>query len=767
MPELNEGILKDFSSLFRGRTDAWGGVEGKCNREVVSIENYKDHLSGKTSLGIYPLLDDGSCYFLGIDIDIKDFNLALSLRNELAKYSIPSYIASSKSKGFHVYLFAQEKFIAKDIRRLLNHFLKELDIKAELFPKQNSLAPGSLGNYINIPAFGESRFFLSGDMREVPLNIALRKIKRVPQEAIIEALKTLPREKAREKKEEPENNLLAIEKILQNCSFIQSCRDNAKTLPEPFWFSMVHCLAVFGEEGEKKIHELSASYPHYTKTETNRKIEEAIKAGERGVGPHTCLFIEEQLGFNCSPDCPGKKLKAKSPASLGRMLVIQELYGPYLHHEKAGWCLDLPKLVNDLLTEYPFKTFRDNEECLIYRNGVYIPDGEATIKEESEKRVPKEFMTTHNINEVIGHIKRSTYIEREKFNREKWVLNLRNGLYNIQPGELTQHTPEFLSTIRIPIDYDHKAECPRIIQFFTEVLRKDDIQVIEELFGYCLIPDYSIQRAFLFTGEGANGKSSLLELLKNFLGKNNCSNLSLQAIENQRFSVAELFGKLANVHSDLPSTKMVYVGTFKMLVGGDSIGAERKFKDMFSFNNNARLVFSANRPPPVTEDTLAFWRRWIMLDFPNKFEGDKADKKILDKLTTKEELSGFLNIALQGLKRLLPRMEYSYKPTPDEVAERYQRSSDSVFAFVEDKCKSGPDFWVSKSDLYDAFVTYCDEQKLSRLGKEAFGRRLKNTTSVHVKASQRRIKGEQTWGWDGVGLLEEREGIEEDIDMEV
>ncbi len=559
-------------------------------------------------------------------------------------------------------------------------------------------------------------------------------------------------------------NRVAVKKLLESCAFIQYCRDNAATLTETYWWAMIHNLAVFAEPGRKKIHELSKPYPRYTERETEQKIEEAHKSVKQGKGPHTCDSIKQELGFLCPEDCLARKLGLKSPAGLAFRLAIQEEYGDYLYHDKQGWHLDIPKLVDALLSEYSFKTMRDDEECLIYENGVYTSPGEATIKEECEKRVPKKFMTTHSVNEVIGHIKRSTYVKRTKLNNEKWILNLENGLYNIQTGELRPHMPEFLSTIRIPVIYDPEADCPRVKQFFTEILKQEHISTIEELFGYCLIPDYTIQRAFLFTGFGANGKSTFIEVLKRFIGKDNCSNLSLQAIEYLRFAVADLFGKLVNLYADIPSTKMEHVGVFKMLTGGDTIGAEKKFRDRFGFNNYARLVFSTNKPPKVDEDTLAFWRRWIMINLPNKFEGDKADTQILDKLTTTSELSGLLNVALQGLERLLSTHHYSYEPSPDETAERYRKASDSVFSFVEDECESATDAWISKSALHETFTEYCDKHNLSRLGKEAFGRALKDTTNVKVESRKRRIDGVITWGWEGIRLAGKEES---EIDMEV
>lgn len=153
-----------------------------------------------------------------------------------------------------------------------------------------------------------------------------------------------------------------------------------------------------------------------------------------------------------------------------------------------------------------------------------------------------------------------------------------------------------------------------------------------------------------------------------------------------------------------------------------------------------------------------------MINLPNKFEGDKADRKILDKLTTKSELSGLFNVALDGLKRLLNQHHYSYEPSPDEVAEKYRKSSDAIFAFVDDECESASDAWISKTILHDAFLDYCDKNNLSRLGKEAFGRMLKDTPNAHVESRKRRIGGVMTWGWEGIRLAGEKEP---EIDMEV
>ena len=342
MEEVDAATIEAFASLFRGRDDSHGRVK-ECVHEPVTLEHYEKHLKGEVNLGIYFLLDDSTCHFAAIDLDEKDFSKAKAIFDELTRNLIPAYIAESKSKGFHIYCFALLRFKAVEIRRVLNHLLKKLNIKCEVFPKQDSHQPDDPdgtrhpGSYINLPHFGYTRPFLSGDMEEVPLKVALERMKFVPQEAIDQVIQTLPKVKPRtppQEKAERFDNELAVGKLLENCAFVQHCRDNAITLSEPWWWSMVTILAVFGEAGREAIHKLSQAYPQYTERETEQKIGQALKAGEKELGPHTCLFIERDLGFDCPRDCLAKKLGVASPSGLGAKLVWQVLqYGEPIKEE--------------------------------------------------------------------------------------------------------------------------------------------------------------------------------------------------------------------------------------------------------------------------------------------------------------------------------------------------------------------------------------------------------------------------------------------------
>ncbi len=410
-------------------------------------------------------------------------------------------------------------------------------------------------------------------------------------------------------------------------------------------------------------------------------------------------------------------------------------------------------IARKLCKTYHFKTL-DKVICHYNNSGLYVPDGEAFIEREAQKLLAGK-ASSYVINEVVNWIKRETYTKLSDFDSNPELLNCLGGLLDMRTLELHDHTPDYPSLIQIPVFYDSRFDAPAISKFLTEILKPEDIDVMLELFGYCLLRQLPIQKAFLLVGEGANGKSTLIELLRAFLGKNNCSSISLQELEEDKFKKAELFGKLANLSSDIPSKGIHHIGIFKMLTGGDKITAERKFGHPFQFTNFAKLVFSANRPPKIfNEDTLALWRRFIIIDFPNIFLDNIADKHLLGKLTTEAELAGLLNLALRGLQRLLANGVFSYNKTVEDTAERYTMLSDPILSFVNDQCDVDCEATTDKQVLYDAFTQYCQDGNIPPISKESFGRNLKNSPTLKIGTTRSGIDGHRTYCWRGIKTRE-------------
>ncbi len=391
-------------------------------------------------------------------------------------------------------------------------------------------------------------------------------------------------------------------------------------------------------------------------------------------------------------------------------------------------------LADDLMKKYRFITFSDTDELYMYEDGIYIP-AESKLKKEIEE-ILKEDANTRRVTEVINHIRRTTYVDRNSITgNNPHLLPVQNGILDlskIKEGKIKflEHSPKFIFLHKLPIKYDPDADCIKIKKFLSQILYERDILVIQELFGYLLWRDYPIQKAFVFVGEGSNGKSTLIRLIAKFIGKENVSSIPLQELENNRFAKVELYGKLANVYADLPDKALTNTGAFKMLVGGDLISAEVKFGGRVKFINYAKLIFSTNKVPETRDNTDAFYRRWIIINFPNKFESDKADPNILEKITTPEELSGLLNFALEGLKRLLLNSQFSYSLSTEEVRIKYIMVSNPVLAFVESCVEANPENWIEKDILYGAFRNFCIQHGLPIKAKNVFARELPRYINV-------------------------------------
>jgi len=406
------------------------------------------------------------------------------------------------------------------------------------------------------------------------------------------------------------------------------------------------------------------------------------------------------------------------------------------------------KLAYEIMQHYRFITINDSEDCYCYSGGAYTEDGECKIKAICEM-ILKDEATNHRVNEVVGHIKRSTYVHRRDLDKYRDLICLENGVYNLETGEFLPHSPDYLITVKIPVFYNPEAKCPRIEQFLWEVLEDEKaFLTIQELFGYLLYRRYNIHKAFMFVGSGSNGKSSLINLMKAFIGKKNYACKSLQELEENRFARAELFGKLANFYADLPATALKSTGIFKMLTGEDPIGAERKFKDGFVFDNYAKLIFSCNQIPPAFDETYAFYRRWVIINFPNVFEGDRADKHLLKKLTTKEELSGLFNFAIEGLRRLLEQGDFTLRMSVEETKELYQRMSDPVASFAMDKLEADTAGYVERDKLYQAYVEYCDKLGYPKVMRDTFFKKLQK----YFRVSTEKVGGK--WVCRGIKLIE-------------
>jgi len=387
-----------------------------------------------------------------------------------------------------------------------------------------------------------------------------------------------------------------------------------------------------------------------------------------------------------------------------------------------------------------------NDEFYYYKNGIYLLKAKKLIETEVEN-ILGELISTHYLNEIVAKVKRMTLKDREDFEvKDLNLICLNNGILDIKKLKLIPHSPKYLFTSKIPVDFDPEADCPEIKKFLSEILHKEDIKVIQEWFGYCLYRRYFLKKAMILVGEKNSAKTTILNLLVDFIGQENKAGVPLQHF-TARFTSSSLYGKLINVYDELTSKDLVDVSAFKIAVGNGQMSGEYKFGDRFEFVNFAKLIFACNAVPAITEDDDAFYDRWIVVRCDNKFEGKNRDTDIGFKISTKKELSGLLNIALRGLKRIIKHSKFSYRLDFGDVKKIMERSSSSISAFCQDELIQQSENWISKSDLFLAYEGYCNEKSIKKISVLKFSRVLTNYAFYITDGKKGKNRG-----WRGVAL---------------
>jgi P4 family phage/plasmid primase-like protien len=363
---------------------------------------------------------------------------------------------------------------------------------------------------------------------------------------------------------------------------------------------------------------------------------------------------------------------------------------------------------------------------LYYQDGIYRLGGEQIIKVGLEE-IAGYSMRIQKRNEIIAHIKYRTMASREEFDNDTNVINVKNGLLNVMTDELKPHIPEYLSFVQLPVRYDPDATCMKITKFLTQVLSKEDISTLVRVFGYCLFRSACYEKAVMLIGPGRNGKSVLIKLVEALVGHENVSHASLQELLSDRFASADLYCKLVNTYADLEADKLINTGRFKTLVSGDTIRAQKKHQPAFSFRNYALLIFSTNKIPESEDKSYAYYRRWVILSLNRVFEGEEEDTGLVNKLTTDEsELSGFLNLALKGLKKLIK--EGGFKDVSvEKIKQQYEHNASIVRQFLEEQCiidLNNPECHILTSVLQNTFREFCKTRGTKVLEDNILGKEL-------------------------------------------
>lgn len=347
----------------------------------------------------------------------------------------------------------------------------------------------------------------------------------------------------------------------------------------------------------------------------------------------------------------------------------------------------------------------------LYRDGVFRVDlGKAPVYDVVQRLLGEEYRPNWRatVEESLTGILYAQGLMLPERAPEP-LLNLANGMLDLRTGELKPWSPSYLSRVQLPIAWDPEAVAPHYEAWLAESCpgQTDDLEEsVSAMLDQSLTPPKAV---FLF-GPSRSGKSTILRIMQAVAGAANVSAVSLHQLEDDRFAVANLYGKVLNSCADLSASHLSDTSKFKQATGGDPLHANRKYGPEFTFTNTALFAFSANKIPTVSESSRAYLERIKPFSFPRSFAG-KEDPGIEKRLM--EELPGILVRWVRAWQRRAERG--GYLPTAPEVMKSFEAASDRVNQWADDMTRVHPeavgtlvdqDGGTGKTELYLAFKNW-------------------------------------------------------------
>lgn len=355
-----------------------------------------------------------------------------------------------------------------------------------------------------------------------------------------------------------------------------------------------------------------------------------------------------------------------------------------------------------------------------YKKGVWklFPD---TILSQIIVAVMKERvqadMMTNTLKILRGLINR----EEDMWPKDPSLINVKNGMLDIRTMELIPHDPKHGSRTQLPVNYAASAFSQRWWDFLKEIFPEDEFYakkgLLQQFFGYCLLRDCRYHKALFLYGTGANGKSTVLDVLQAMVGRENTSSLSLADL-TQRFKAQFLRDKLVNMATETNTRDPLATELLKAIISGDPITAEQKYGEQFQFRPFAKFITAMNDAPVIPDKSYGFGRRIIVLTFEKRFTDEEIKPRMADFLI--EEIEGIFNWAVDGLKILLKNDGFLIQEAVGKATSDFMETLNPLLIFVNEMCEVHDAVSVPTMELWECYAEWCADGKNRPLGRNRF-----------------------------------------------
>lgn len=387
--------------------------------------------------------------------------------------------------------------------------------------------------------------------------------------------------------------------------------------------------------------------------------------------------------------------------------------------------------------------------------GIWKENGEDLVAHELRtalESLPDAQKRRYVIDEIVADVKGVCWNGKPLPPPDLDLVPCANGVFDLKTKQLRPFRANDFFTWKLPWKYDTQTKSKLVVPLVESFLPEGETVTLYELMAYCLYRDYCYPKVFFLFGRGSNGKSVFAKILEGLLGKENISHITLDGIQKERFAGSGLYGKLANICGELEYVEIQKTGLLKQLCGGDTITADRKYREPINFRNYAKLIFLTNEVPQSCDTTEAFYRRLFLIEFPKKFE-ENPQLEVEVGQAGEDEYSALLAKVVGALITLKEQnFIFTHHKSLEETRELYLQLSSPLNVFVKENCEVSysNDDYIYKFEFKERFQSWLKEKGRTAYSDSRFKREL---LALGVSEG---LKGEKRWSaWVGIRWTEQ------------
>jgi len=421
-------------------------------------------------------------------------------------------------------------------------------------------------------------------------------------------------------------------------------------------------------------------------------------------------------------------------------------WGLWLYWAGTHWQIDQSGHMKRLAKETARSIYGEAAQCTDDRERKAL----AEWAKQSESEFRKKAMLSSAESEP------GIPVTPEELDADPWLFNVQNGTLNLKTGTLQPHSPADMITQMAPVVFDPGASAPLWQIFLDKIFAGSPglINYTQRAIGYSMSGNISERCLFFLHGTGANGKSTLIEVVRSLLGpygkQADFSTFEKSQNVRTRNDIACLKDARFVATVEASDGSVLDENLVKQMTGGDRVRARFLYHESFEFTPTFKAFIAANYPPKISGTDDAIWDRIRKIPFNVTIPKNEQDKQLAVKL--KSELPGILNWALEGCLQ----WQKSGLGMPEEVKQatsQYRFDMDNVGQFIADCCTTNPLAKVPISELHESYEFWCNENDYEPAGIIIFGNSLANRGCTRGSG---KIKGKSVRVWKGICLKTEK-----------